>query len=330
MKLKLVLALVCLFLSINTIFAQDLSKSIATTASVENNNLIKASGGYIIGNGDLLEIKVVGQDAISGKHRVNDNGQINLPFVGTIQAAGLTDEQLSSALKERYQKYLRNPELSINIMEFNSQFVTVLGSVKTPGRYSLQREVRLFDVIGMAGGMGERAGTSVNLVRYTSNKPTSATSIPDNEISEAVEIISIDLKQLFEGRPELNYVIKPGDLINVPEADTIYVTGNVNKPGSYNTKIPVTLTQAIALAGGMTAEARRSQISLYRSKSGSAEREELTYSLSDLEKRKVKDPVLLPNDVVYIRGSESRSIGLAFVRALTGGVGSSIGFSILR
>lgn len=304
--------------------------SISVSAQETNQNLLLANpevkkSEYLIGNGDLIEIKVVGQTEMSGKYRVGESGKINLPYIGEIEAAGLSEKMLAAALQERLLKYLRSPEVSITVAEYNSKFVTIIGAVKTPGRYALQKSVRLFDIIGMAGGMSERAGMSVNLIRYSKER-----SKEDGEEKEVVEIRAIDLKELFDGRTELNYNIMAGDLINVPDADTIYVTGSVNKPGSYIPRAPITLTQAIALAGGMTLEASRKNISLYRVKPGQTDREELTFSLGDLEKRKVKDPILLPNDVVYIRGSESRSIGFAFIRALTGGLGNSVGFGVIR
>jgi len=280
---------------------------------------------YEIGSGDLLEIRVVGQSEVSGKYRVSEAGQINLPFIGLLQVEGLTETQLHSLLHEKLLKFLRKPELTVTVAEYNSKFVTIIGAVRTPGRYSLHRTVSLFDVIGMAGGMNERAGSLVNLLRST--QPIEGSTQLDKE---TIQVFAIDLNELFRGRSELNYIVQPGDFINVPEADTIYVTGSVNKPGPYNTKVPVTLTQAIALAGGMTPSASRSQISLFRLKSGGLDREELTFRLSDLDKRKVKDPLLLPNDVIYVRGSESKNIGLAFLRAVIGGVGTSIGIWTIR
>lgn len=285
---------------------------------------------YIIGPGDLVELNVVGQTQMSGKYRVSEAGTINLPYVGQITASGLTEARLANDVRESLRKYLRQPELSVAVIEFNSQMVTIIGAVKTPGRYPLRRAEHVLDALGMAGGLSDRAGSTVHLVRYTS--PTQPKTQPVNNSvgTEDVQVTSINLKELLGGHPELNRRLTAGDVLNIPDADTIYVTGNVNKPGAYPIKTPVTLSQAIALAGGMTAEARRSQISLFRPQPGTGERVEVVYSLAELEKRKVKDPILMPDDVIYIRGSESRSLGLAFIRALTGGVGNSLGLLVLR
>lgn len=295
----------------------------ATNAGVSTSP--DASPEYRIGPGDMIELRVVGQEQLSGKFRVGETGTVSLPFVGTLQAGGMTEPQLTESVREKLKKYLREPELSVTVAEFNSQFITIIGAVRTPGRYPLKRSVRILDAVGLAGGMTEQAGKNINLVRY--QPPTSSAGDGKSGVrDENIHVESVNLEDMLQGRPELNRKIASGDLIYIPEADTIYVTGNVSKPGAYSPKSPVTLTQAIGLAGGMTPEARRSQISLYRAQPGTQERVELTFSLGELEKRKVKDPLLLPNDVVYIRGSESRSLAFSFVRAIAGGLGNSLGF----
>lgn len=285
------------------------------------------SSDYVIGKGDLLNINVINQEKLSGKFRVGDSGTINLPFVGQIQALGLTEATLTEIVKERLLKILKQPELTITVAEYNSKSVTILGAVKTPGRYSIHQKLRLLDVMGLAGGTTDRTGTVINLVRYPPvdiNNP----SAPVKE--EDVKVFTISLNDLLQGNLDLNLVVQSGDIINVPESDVVYVTGNVNKPGVFNPKTPVTLTQAIALAGGVTPSAQRKQISVFRTKPGEAERTEIVVDLGQIEKRKEKDPLLLPNDVVYVRDSQAKAIGLAFLRAVTGGLGSSVGVSVIR
>lgn len=308
----------CLFLVPQLAWAQ------LPTTPTTGSEQASPSVDYAIGKGDILDIQVVDQAQMSGKFRVTDSGTIAIPFVDQIQVAGLTEAQVTDVLKDKLKKYIRQPELKVTVSEFNSRFVTILGAVKLPGRYSLRQGVRLLDVVGMAGGLSERTGIVINVVHY----PTpDANGLID---AENIKVVSVNLKDLLEGHPELNHVVQSGDLINVPDADTIYVTGNVNKPGSFNTQVPVTLTQALALAGGMSPEAQRSQISLYRVKPGEAERTELVYDLSALEKRKVKDPIILPNDVIYVRGSAARSLGMSFLRAVTGSLGASLGLGVIR
>ncbi|MEW6734219.1 MAG: polysaccharide biosynthesis/export family protein, partial [Acidobacteriota bacterium] len=321
--------LACLFaLLMIVILVRDLA--IAQTPTQAEAGATSTSNDYIIGAGDLLEIRVFRQPELSGRYRVSDAGSLNLPFTGQIDVAGLSESKLTTLLKEKLLKILRQPQLSVLVVEQNSQSVTVFGAVRTPGRYLLRRGERLLDVIGRAGGLTGIAGQSINLIRYGLTGLDNQTTTAQREQDENIKVEAINLKELLNGSPALNVTVTPGDVINVPEADTIYVAGNVHKPGAYNPKEPITLSQAIALAGGTTATARSSHIQLYRTVPGKAERVEVSYSISEIEKRKVKDPILQPNDVVYIPSSESRSLGLAFVRALTGGLGGGLGIAVFR
>lgn len=280
---------------------------------------------YIIGPGDTVDVRIFKQPEMSGRFRVSELGNLNLPFVGVVQAGGHTEAELTGVIREKLTKYLKQPELSVTVSEFLSQSVTVVGAVKTAGKYPLRRPERILDVLGMAGGLTEAAGKSIQLLR----RPVGATS--DTALTaEAVELVTIQLADLLTGRPEYNQPLVNGDLISMPEADTIYVTGNVTKPGSFTPRERVTLSQAIALAGGLTPTAQKSNISVFRGIPGSTERQELVFKLRDIETRKVTDPVLMANDVVYIRGSESRSIGYAFLRAITTGFGTAAGYAIFR
>lgn len=296
-------------------------------APIDGNQEPKISTDYLIGKGDLLDIKVINQEKLSGKYRVSDSGTINAPFIGQIQVLGLTEAALTEIVREKLLKILRQPELVVSVVEYNSQNITVIGAVKTPGRYPIRQPLRLLDILGLAGGATDRTGTVINLVRYPPVNPNTPTT-PVKE--EDVKVFSVNLNDLLQGNLELNLLVQSGDIINVPEADVIYVTGNVNKPGAFNTKAPVTLTQALALAGGITATAQRKQISIFRAKAGSADRSEIIVDIGQIEKRKEKDPLLMPNDVVYIRDSQAKAIGLAFLRAVTGGLGSSVGVSVIR
>lgn len=301
----------------NTIWAQSAATALDRSAA--------SPSDYLIGPGDTVDVRIFKQPEMSGRFRVSEQGNLNLPFVGVVQAAGQTETELTGVIREKLTRYLKQPELSVTVSEFLSQSVTVVGAVKTTGKYPLRRPERILDVLGMAGGLTETAGKSIQLLRR-SPMASSEGALS----SEAVELVTIQLADLLTGRPEYNQPLVNGDLISVPEADTIYVTGNVVKPGSFTPRENVTLSQAIALAGGLTPTAQASNISVFRGIPGATARQELVFKLRDIETRKVADPVLLANDVVYIRGSESRSIGYAFLRAITTGFGTAAGYAIFR
>ncbi len=114
---------------------------------------VAAPGDYLIGPQDLLKVEVFGVEAMNRSVRVNSSGQISLPLVGLVQAAGLTGEQLAADIAARLAKdYLQNPQVTIFIEEFTSQRVTVVGAVKSPGVYPLKGKTTLLQVIAGAGG----------------------------------------------------------------------------------------------------------------------------------------------------------------------------------
>lgn len=114
---------------------------------------VAAPNDYRIGPQDLLKVEVFGVEAMNRSVRVNSSGQISLPLVGLVQAAGLTGEQLAADIAARLAKdYLQNPQVTIFIEEFTSQRVTVVGAVKSPGVYPLKGKTTLLQVIAGAGG----------------------------------------------------------------------------------------------------------------------------------------------------------------------------------
>lgn len=295
---------------------------------------IRSEGDYVIGPGDIIEVRVFRQPEMGGKYRVSENGQINLLFVGQVQAAGKTEMELTEDIRRAYLKILKNPQVGVILVESASRLITVVGAVKNPGRYALRRDERLLDVIAMAGGLMPNASDNVNLVRY-SQLPVSNT--PEQiEAGEAVisrdnlTFETINLRSILTNRPDFNRAIQPGDLINVPEADVIYISGSVSKPGSFSLKEPLTLTQAVALAGGLAPEAKKSDIRIYRAIPGEPERKELICNYSDIEKGKAKDMPLQASDVVYVNSSQAKSLGIGFVKALTVGLAGGLALSVIN
>jgi polysaccharide export outer membrane protein len=114
---------------------------------------VAAPGDYLIGPQDLLKVEVFGVGDLNREVRVNSSGQISLPLIGLVQAAGLTGEQLAADIAARLAKnYLQNPQVTIFIEEFTSQRVTVTGAVKTPNVFPLKGRTTLMQVVAAAGG----------------------------------------------------------------------------------------------------------------------------------------------------------------------------------
>ncbi len=270
---------------------------------------------YRIGPGDELDVRVFGRPELARIVRVDSYGRIRLPFLEELPAACLTEAQLAAAIAEKYKKYLRDPQVDVLVKDFRSQPVAVIGAVAHPGRFQLQRRVRLLELITFAGGPSQQAGSNV-LVIHNAEQDYCSTALPKEPKAEgdvaaeaaggsaAVPLLSsIKLKEVLSGDPEANPFVQPGDIVSVPEADQVFVTGSVIKPGAYSLLNKLTLTQAIALAGGVNMEASRGKVRLVRQEPGKDTRSETVYNIDDIHRRKIQDVALLPNDIVEVPSS---------------------------
>jgi polysaccharide export outer membrane protein len=125
---------------------------------------------YKISIGDLLEFRVYGEDSLTRSVRVSDRGLISLPLLNQVQAAGLSKEELEADLTNRIAVYyVSNPSVTINIMEFTSQRVTVEGEVRTPGVFPIRGKTSLLQAIATAQGLSPIASSSIKVLRYNSN-----------------------------------------------------------------------------------------------------------------------------------------------------------------
>jgi polysaccharide export outer membrane protein len=231
-----------------------------------------------------------------------------------------TEQELAADIAEAYKKdYLRNPEVQVIAVEQKSQAFGVMGAVDKPGSYYINRRVRLLELLSFAGGPNKDAGSRVLVSRGGSNTncqiPGSGAAVDDNS-----ELMTYRLKDVLEAK--VNLYMQPGDVVYVADADVIYMYGNVNKQGQVKITEPITLTQAIASSEGLKPATKKDNVRVIRQKPGSGEREEFVYNLNDIDKRKVNDPYLEPNDIVAVSEDKTRSILNAIKNSLTQGIPS--------
>jgi polysaccharide export outer membrane protein len=267
---------------------------------------------YRIGPGDELDVRVFGRAELTRIVRVDSYGKIRLPFLDETQAACFTEAQLALAIAEKYKKYLRDPQVDVMVKDFRSQPVAVIGAVAQPGRFQLQRRVRLLELITFAGGPHTRAGATVHVIHsaehdYCAQDPAGQQpKAGESGDSPAYALSAIKLRDLLAGALDANPFVQPGDIISIPEADQIFVTGSVIKPGAYPMLNKITLTQAVGLAGGPNMEAARGRVRLIRDDPAKGERKETVYNLDDIHRRKIQDVTLMPNDIIDIPSSTLR------------------------
>lgn len=275
--------------------------------------LSKPSSNYRIGVGDVLRVTVIKQALLSVDGvRVSNEGTIRLPMLETeIPAVCLTEEQLTVAITDRYKKFLLNPQIYVAVREFNANPVSLVGAVVAPGRFQLQRPMRLLELLALVNGPAANAGKDVQIIRNpTAVQCRSKTSETTENVIEPVveasqELISLPLADVMKGSETANLYIQAGDVIRVVEAqlEQAFVIGNVKAAITINLKEPVTLSKAIAMAGGVAPGANIEKIKISRQQPNSLSKTEIIVNLKDINKRTKDDIVLQPNDIVDVPGA---------------------------
>jgi len=274
---------------------------------------------YRIGPSDVLDIRIHNRPQLSREAvRVEGSGMIRMPLIETeIQAACLTEGELAKDISTRYAKYYRNLQVDVFIKEYHAKQVAVIGAVNDQSRFELQRRIRLLELLTYAKGPSPKAGQTINIVHSSATSPCKS-STSENDVSSLFS--SYKLSEVPRGDPAANPYLEPGDIVTLPEADQVYVVGNVFMPLTIPLREPVTLTRAIAMAGGLKQDTKKDKIRVLRQEPGAATRKEITVDLSAIEKKSSEDLALLPNDIVDV----PTSAGKSFFRSLVQGVVPSV------
>src|SRR5215213_4461070 len=274
---------------------------------------------YRIGPADVLDIRIYNRPHLSRENvRVEGNGMIRMPLIETeIQAACQTEGELAKEISTRYAKYYKNLQVDVFIKEYHSRQVAVIGAVNDQSRFQLQRRVRLLELLTYAKGPSPRAGQTINIVHSTTPSPCKESD--ETDVSTAFS--SYKLSDVLQGDPKSNPYLEPGDIVTVPEADQVYVVGNVFMPLTISLREPITLTRAIAMAGGLKQDTRKDKIRILRQEPGTPIRKEITVDLYAIEKKRSEDLALAPNDIIDV----PTSAGKSFLRSLIQGVVPGVG-----
>ncbi len=278
-----------------------------------------ADDRYRIGPADVLDIRIYNRPHLSRENvRVEGNGMIRMPLIETeIRAACQTEGELAKEISTRYARYYKNLQVDVFIKEYHSRQVAVIGAVNDQSRFELQRRVRLLELLTYAKGPSPRAGQTVNIVHSTASSPCKQA----DETDTSSVFSSYKLTDVLQGDPKSNPYLEPGDIVTVPEADQVYIVGNVFMPLTISLREPITLTRAIAMAGGLKQDTRKDKIRVLRQEPGTTIRKEITIDLSAIEKKSSEDLALAPNDIIDV----PTSAGKSFLRSLIQGVVPGVG-----
>ena len=336
MKVKQILVLVVAVLCMlaGSVYAQESQQQQQSPPPAQEAPGMDIQGlkKYLLGPGDVVDIRVFGQPDLSTTAPVDSDGNLSsLPFLDKpIPAKCRSDKEVQKDIAVAYAKFINNPQVSVRIAERNSrQPATVFGAVRQPTRVEMKRKVRLNELMAVSGGFTERASGTIQILHTeplmcpgpgeeADAKPIDGTNIP-------LQIVKI--ADLRSGKTQANPVIRPGDYVLVTEAEPVYITGAVLSPGGIYMRDQLMLSRALAMVGGARKEAKLTDVKVYRQIPGSANQEVLSVDVAAIRKNQKPDFLLQAYDVIEVTESgvfSSSRIASTLLGALTGGVTSAI------
>ena len=262
----------------------------ANTAASAN---VPVSTSTKLGPGDLIELSVYGVPDLSTKVRISNSGDVYLPLVDYVHIADLTTDEAQELIEKRLDQgaFVRNPHVTLFVDESASQAITMIGEVSHPGAYPAIGERRLFDLISAAGGLTDRAGRNVTIVRRNNPK----------------DKVEIHLASNLAEDTEHNVEVQPGDTIIVSQAGIIYVVGDVNRPSGFAVQDDnLTVLKALALAGGQTRTSSLNGTKILRQTPSGIQ--EIPVRLKKVMQAKAPDVALVKGDVLFIPGSATKAL----------------------
>jgi polysaccharide export outer membrane protein len=265
---------------------------------------------YVFGPGDEVSVDVWGHEELSGKHVIGPDGKITVPIAGVVQIADLDREAAHKVIQAALAKFYADLSVTLRVERYTSYRVFVLGRVGTPGALQFESQPTLLDVVTRASGMPITGGEKAEPGRCA--------------IIRRDQMVWVDLKRILtDGDLGLNIRLARNDLIYMPDATdrTVYVLGEVKRPGPFRLTPDMTLVDAYSLAGGGTEDATDSHVELVRSSTGA--HQELRFK--DVLAGPLKTNYTLEDgDIIYVPRRAMAKFGYVLQK-----VGALAGFAVL-
>ena len=294
---------------------------------------------YLVGPGDVIKVKVHGDDEFDFTATIDENGKIEVPFFEQpVMAKCHSEGELRGEVTKLISKYLRNPIVSVQIERKSRPPAIIYGEVRSPQKVELMRKSTLLELLSISGGVTEDAGGMIQVFRTQPPICSDGTqekgwTAENGGLDVPSRIYS--LSSLRQGREEANPIINPGDVVVVQRASPIYITGEVRQPtGILLKEGGLSLSQAVAMVGGPNREAKTKDIKIYRLKPNSKDRDIISANYELIKKGTQKDIMLEPYDI--IEGDKSKKsiaqtileiaigAGKGGISAVTNGLGTKI------
>ena len=287
---------------------------------------LKPRQGQVIGPDDTITIAAAEAEEISKAWRVDTDGEVNLPMVGRIQAAGMTVGEFERSLGERLKRYYRHPQVSVYISEMRSRPITVLGPVEKPGAYQLQGTRTLLDVLALAGGPKETAGSQVTLARLRERGRIEAPGARQDDTGK-YDVLELDLKEVMAGHSASSAVpVESYDVVTVSEfkpQKLVHIAGEVNKPGAVElvSQPTVSLMKVLAVAGGLTRSSSPGRTMIVHLNDKGVQTSTAFVNMKKIMNGEARDLDLTPGDIVIVPSNTLMSyVQAASLSAVSTGV----------
>lgn len=249
-------------------------------------------GDYEVGPGDVIEVSVYGNDDLSRIPTVSTSGAISLPLIGEVQVAGLTIAEVQRKITNLLEKdYLVKPQVEVKVREYQSQYVSIVGEVNSPGRKPIRGRMRLIDALIEAGSFKATSSGQVMITRtegqFEGGEKSITVRISSSSSPTAQDLVNLELP------------LKNGDIITALAKAFVTVDGEVSRPGRYAIESDLTVTGAISLAGGFT-RFGSTDVKVRRTDPETGKVTILEVDVKSVRNGKKPDVPLLPNDVISV------------------------------
>ena len=220
--------------------------------SIGGNAQSADSRDYVLGAGDVVRITVFEHPDMATEARISESGKVRFPLIGEVALGGLSVSGAEMRIAEQLRTggYVKRPEVSIIVTQFKGQQVSVLGQVNRPGRYPIDGPTKLSDLLAIAGGVALGGADQIILTRKVNGK------LSRTEVNQVAAFQS--------GELSLDVPIESSDVIFVGRAPQFYIHGEVQRPGSFRLESNMSVAQALAIGGGVTARGSEREIRLTR------------------------------------------------------------------
>jgi polysaccharide export outer membrane protein len=223
-----------------------------------------AHAGYRIGVKDVVGVSVWGHPELSGKFTIGDDGILSFPLVGQLAVAGRVASEVETELTKRLADgFLKTPRVSVEIQQYLSQRIFVIGEVRSPGPIPLTGTMTLLEALARAGSMSEQAGGEVVVLRPAADQAAGAGPLAPGQ-SGATEVGRTSVQELRSGKLVANLALRDGDTIFIPRSEPFFMLGQVRSPGAYMAQSGLTILRAISMAGGTTSLGSTGKIRVVR------------------------------------------------------------------